>query len=129
MRSDQLKTFHEETHQTGYDREEEYFQRRNREWIAELQAAREAMQRSAEATARRREHWRKCPECGADLSAMQVGGHHGLVCAECKSVTLPLEELADVIKTKEPHSWLEGFKTWLIQAWKPHPTGIHHIPV
>jgi hypothetical protein len=129
MRSD-FKTFHEETHHAGYDREEEYFQRRNREMIAALQAERAAMQERVEITARRREHWHKCPECGADLTSMTLGSHQGLVCSECKSVTLPLDELTDVLEqVHEPRTWVAGFKNWLIEAWKPKPTGVYHIPV
>lgn len=76
--------------------EEEYFARRE----AELKEARREATHTAASDAERKQHYMKCPKCGADL---QVEDHHGVEidrCPECHGVWFDEGE-AELLSEKE----------------------------
>jgi len=76
--------------------EEEYFARRE----AELKDARREAADTAARDAERKQHYMKCPKCGADL---QVEDHHGVEidrCPECHGVWFDAGE-AELLSEKE----------------------------
>jgi hypothetical protein len=73
--------------------EDEYFARQDAELIKKQRAERQ----KAEAAAERRSHYMKCPKCGSNLVAVDVGGVQIDRCPDCNGVWLDNGEL-DILK-------------------------------
>jgi len=86
-------------------RENDWF-RQNEEKL--IEAARkkreqeESASRSAEAEARRKLHWRKCPKCGSDMNVETISGIEIEKCSSCEGVFFDRGELEQLLVKQEP---------------------------
>lgn len=124
-------TLHESFHHAGYDQEEDYFYRVNRELIEEnrrhLDQIRAELAQSAERTA----HWMHCPKCGGSLHEMESYGVKSERCSACGGAFFDQAELDLMMRTlhQEPKSFTAMLKKFLDAATKPRPSGWHQIPI
>ncbi|HEX7930706.1 MAG TPA: zf-TFIIB domain-containing protein [Sphingomicrobium sp.] len=81
--------------------EDEYFARQNAELINQMRAKLDSDRRTVE----RKEHYMKCPKCGADLKEKPYGSVTVDECTECHGVWLDAGEMEIVGHiTKNPVS-------------------------
>jgi hypothetical protein len=90
--------------------EDEYFLKQDAELIKEQRAK---LDKEREA-ARRREHFMKCPKCGADLKEQTIGSVTVDVCPDCRGMFLDAGELELVAKVKD--SAVSGFLKDLLKG-------------
>ena len=78
---------HSEEHPTR--NEDEYFARENAELVKQMRDRLDAERKQQE----RRNHFMKCPKCGADLAEKEFGHVKVDVCPECDGVWLDKGEM------------------------------------
>ena len=94
----------------GYDKEEEYFHRRNQELMAKKRAELDA-ERLAQETAQLRElHWMRCPKCGHELVEEERSGIKVDRCGSCGGVFFDQGELDLLLQAEEPAGFLAGLR-------------------
>src|SRR5262245_58015125 len=97
----------------GYDREEEYFYRLNKETLEKKRQARDA-QRSAQETREKQSlHWMKCPKCGNEMEEIELAGIKVDRCKSCQGIYFDHGELETLLESREPQGFLESLKRWL----------------
>lgn len=100
----------EDLKKTGYDKEEEYFYKLNRQLIEkrrkELDAQR-AQQRDHEKAG---EHWMKCPKCGSNMKEIDLHGIKVDQCTRCSGIYFDRGELELLLESQEPRGFLGGLK-------------------
>jgi uncharacterized protein with PIN domain len=77
--------------------EDEYFLLQDQE----LMKAQRAKLDAERVAAKRREHFMKCPKCGADIAEQRIGPVTVDVCPECNGMWLDAGELEMIAKVKE----------------------------
>jgi hypothetical protein len=90
----------DELKKQGYNKEDEYFHRRDQELVAKLREKAEAQRASAEAEHRKKEHWMRCPKCGSTLKEETYGNVVVDRCSSCSGVYLDAGELEILLKAK-----------------------------
>lgn len=97
----------EDLSKSGYDREDEYFFKANRELIEKRRAERAREQAAVE----RGPHWMKCPKCTGDLVEKEFAGILIDQCDACQGMFFDAGELDLLIQAKEPATFLGRMKT------------------
>jgi Zn-finger nucleic acid-binding protein len=124
------KTLIDELHVTGYDREEEYFFRKNLQLIEQNRRRLDAQRLLRERSEGGKAFWMRCPNCGHDLKATEAPfGLKGDVCASCGGVFLMHDELQHLTEAYEPATFKAAIKRILDDLTKPLPSGIGQFPV
>ena len=95
---------------TGYSREEEFFYQRNKELIEKRRQELDAKKVEEEYSARRSEHWMKCPKCGGDMEEIDLA--HILVdkCKNCKGIFFDHGELETLLESQEQGGFFSGMR-------------------
>jgi|SRR5581483_2607159 len=101
---------HGETHELGYDKEEEYFWRKNRELLAQGRAQLDARRKQVEAEQLKELHWMRCPKCGQPMHEEARAGITVDRCAGCGGVFFDQGELDLLLRAEEPHGFLAGLR-------------------
>lgn len=114
---------------TGYDAEEEYFYRHNKELIAKLRAHLDEARGARARTDSTAAHWMVCPKCGGAMAEREVMGLKGDVCSRCQGIFFDHGELEMLTKTRKEHGLLDTLKELLDEATKPRPSSIAQFPV
>lgn len=95
---------------TGYDKEEEYFYRQNKQLIEKKRAeldARRAEQKTRELQAK---HWMRCPKCGHEMEEVEMAGLKVDRCTSCHGLFFDPGELEILLEAKEPKGFLSGLR-------------------
>lgn len=94
----------------GYDREEEYFFRKNKELLERKRAELDAARRAQESEQLREMHWMRCPKCGHEMAEEEHTGIKIDRCSSCGGVFFDAGELELLLEAKEPQGFLGGLR-------------------
>lgn len=97
----------------GYDREEEYFYRKNKELLDKKRAELDAARRQQESAQLKEQHWMRCPKCGHELAEEELGGIKVDRCSQCGGIFFDAGELDLLLASQEPAGFLGGLKKWM----------------
>jgi hypothetical protein len=94
----------------GYNKEEEYFYKQNKELIEkkrkQLDTQRAAQQRQEEVA----QHWMKCPKCGHEMEEVDLQGIKVDRCSHCSGIYFDRGELELLLESREPKGFLGSLK-------------------
>jgi hypothetical protein len=94
----------------GYDKEEEYFFRKNRELLERKRAELDAARREQEGRQLKELHWMRCPKCGQEMSEEELSGIKVDRCTGCGGVFFDAGELDTLLQSQEPAGFLGGLR-------------------
>ncbi len=94
----------------GYDREEEYFYKKNKELLDKMRTGLDAKRAEQEAGSGKNQHWMKCPKCGKDLEEVALAGIKVDQCTNCLGIYFDKGELELLLGVQEPKGFLGGLK-------------------
>ena len=94
----------------GYDREEEYFYKKNKELLDKMRTGLDAKRAEQEAGSGKNQHWMKCPKCGKELEEMALAGIKVDQCTNCLGIYFDKGELELLLGAQEPKGFLGGLK-------------------
>jgi len=94
----------------GYDREEEYFYKKNKELLDKMRTGLDAKRAEQEAASGKNQNWMKCPKCGKDLEEVALAGIKVDQCTNCLGIYFDKGELELLLGTQEPKGFLGGLK-------------------
>ena len=97
----------------GYDRENEYFYRLNKEALEKKRKARDAERATLEAEQKKTLHWMKCPKCGHDLEEIEMVGIKVERCTACRGTFFDEGELDILLESREPQGFLDVMRRLL----------------
>jgi hypothetical protein len=100
----------EDMRKLGYDQEEEYFYKKNKELIEKMRKERNAERAAQEEKARKMAHWMRCPKCGDDLEEVEHLGIKIDRCKSCSGLFFDRGELEIVLQSREPKGFLGGLR-------------------
>jgi Zn-finger nucleic acid-binding protein len=94
----------------GYNKEEEYFHRKNQELIEQTRKKLDADRAAARQRGQSQSHWMVCPKCGAKLKETDLAGVKVDQCGGCGGIFLDKGEVALLIKGRQPNAITEELK-------------------
>jgi hypothetical protein len=97
----------------GYDKEEEYFHRKNQELIEKSRKKLDAERAAAQQREQHKAHWMVCPKCGGALREVELKGVKVDRCGGCGGLFLDKGEAALLIKGSQPSAMTEELKEFL----------------
>lgn len=97
----------------GYDKEEEYFYRKNKELLEKKRVELDAARRQQEAAQLKEKHWMRCPKCGHEMAEEEQAGIKVDRCGNCGGVFFDAGELDLLLQSQEPGGLLGGLKKWI----------------
>ena len=97
----------------GYDREEEYFYRLNREALEKRRKAQDAERAALEEKQKQMQHWMKCPKCGNDMNEIELVTIKVDRCGTCNGTFFDHGELETLLESREPQGFLAVMKRLL----------------
>jgi uncharacterized protein len=100
----------EELKEHGYDKEEEYFYKKNKELLKKVRQKLDIDRSQREASSRQTEHWMKCPKCGSDLDEVELLAIKVDQCTRCLGIYFDKGELELLLEAQEPKGFLGGLK-------------------
>ena len=95
---------------SGYNREEEYFYKRNKELIERKRKALDAERAGAEKEADKGAHWMRCPKCGGAMTEQELAHIKVDKCGECQGIFFDHGELETLLESQEPQGFLQGLR-------------------
>ena len=90
----------------GYDKEEEYFYRKNLELIEKTRKKLDAERAAARQREQKKAHWMVCPKCGGKLQEVNVKGVMVDHCGSCNGVFLDKGEIELMPHARRVRGWL-----------------------
>lgn len=100
----------EELKEHGYDKEEEYFYKKNRELLERMRKKLDSDRARQESASRQNAHWMKCPKCGTDLEEIELLGIKVDQCGQCQGIYFDKGELELLLQTQESKGFLDRLK-------------------
>jgi uncharacterized protein len=100
----------EELKEHGYDREEEYFYKKNRELLEKMRGKLDGQRSDQQQKARQEAHWMKCPKCGASLDEVELLGIKVDQCTQCLGIYFDKGELELLLEAEESKGFLTSLK-------------------
>jgi len=100
----------EDVQDLGYDKEEEYFHRKNQELLAKKRAELDAQRRQQEAGQLKELHWMRCPKCGQQMVEEERSGIKLDRCSGCGGVFFDAGELDLLVEAEEPAGLLSALR-------------------
>ncbi len=97
-------------HEDGYDKEEEYFYRKNQELLEKKRAELDAQRQSQESAQLRELHWMRCPKCGQQMVEEERSGIKVDRCEGCGGVFFDAGELDLLLQAEEPSGFLSSLR-------------------
>ena len=94
----------------GYDREEEYFYKKNKELMDKMRKELDAKRAEQEAKSDQNPHWMKCPKCGKEMEEVTLAGIKVDQCTNCMGIYFDKGELELLLGAQEPKGFLGGLK-------------------
>jgi hypothetical protein len=108
--TDQL---HRDLETVGYDKEDEYFYRKNRELIDKKRAELDALRQQQESEQLKQVHWMRCPKCGREMAEEALSGLKVDRCSGCGGVFFDAGELELLLESQEPAGFLGAMRRWV----------------
>lgn len=94
----------------GYDREEEYFYKLNKELLEKRRKALDEQRAGRESQAESNPHWMRCPKCGGGMEERDLQGIKVDQCAQCQGIYFDRGELELLMESREAKGFLGGLK-------------------
>jgi len=85
----------------GYDKEEEYFHRKNMELLENVRKQLDKARAAAAQAGQAKSHWMVCPKCGAKLKEVELSGVKVEQCAGCGGLFFDKGELELLTRRRE----------------------------
>lgn len=93
----------------GYNKEEEYFYRLNKELIEKTRKALDTQ--TGQATLKKQiPNWMKCPKCGEQMAEVELAGIKVDRCDGCEGIYFDHGELEILMESREPKGFLSAMK-------------------
>ena len=100
----------EELKEHGYDREGEYFYKKNKELLSKMRQQLDSDRAHQEQKARQEAHWMKCPKCGSSMEEVELAKIKVDQCTQCCGIYFDKGELELLLETQESKGFLSGLK-------------------
>jgi uncharacterized protein len=94
----------------GYDKEEEYFYRKNQEMLAKKRTELDEQRKAQEAAQLREVHWMRCPKCGQQMAEEDRAGIKIDRCSGCGGVFFDAGELDLLLKAEGQSGFLSSLR-------------------
>ena len=94
----------------GYDREEEYFYKKNKELMDKMRTELDAKRAEQQAKSEHNPHWMKCPKCGKEMEEAPLAGIKVDQCTGCRGIYFDKGELELLLGAQEPKGFLGGLR-------------------
>jgi Zn-finger nucleic acid-binding protein len=101
----------EEFKQHGYDKEADYFYKKNKELVERMRKKLDADRAHQAETAASNPHYMKCPKCAGDLREIDLLGVKVDQCTKCLGTYFDRGELELLIESPEPKGFLGGLRS------------------
>jgi hypothetical protein len=98
----------------GYDKEEEYFYRKNKELIEQTRKKLDADRAAAAQQGQGKPYWMVCPKCGAPLTEVDLAGVKVDQCGGCDGLFFDKGEVELLAQGKQP----KGFSAALTALFR-----------
>jgi protein-arginine kinase activator protein McsA len=105
----------EEFKEHGYDKEAEFFFKKNKELLDQMRQKLDTQRADQKTQAQKHQHWMKCPKCGSDLKEVELLGIKVDQCTQCFGMYFDKGELELLLETTEPRGFLGGLKRLFIK--------------
>ncbi len=102
----------EDLKREGYDKEEEYFHKLNRELIEKRRKELD-LKKSQAPDRTQQPYWMICPKCGAKMSEADLSGIKVDKCPACGGIYFDSGELETLLQSKEPQGFFARMKRGL----------------
>ena len=102
-----------EFHDVGYDRETEYFFKKNQELIEKKRAKLNEERTERRQAELKETHWMRCPKCGENMAEEELAGIMIDRCSSCHGIFFDAGELELLLEAKEPQGFLGGLKKFV----------------
>jgi acetyl-CoA carboxylase beta subunit len=100
----------EDLKKTGYNKEEEYFYKLNRQLIEKKRTELDAQRAEQERHAQVAQYWMKCPKCGHQMKEIDLQGIKVDRCTQCSGIYFDRGELELLLQSQEPKGFLSSLK-------------------
>jgi hypothetical protein len=101
----------EDLENAGYDREEEYFRRMERELIERRRRELDAKRaEQGQSEPERHPHWMRCPKCGSQLAEQKMEGIVVDRCESCGGIFFDRGELELLLGSQEPKGVMSSLR-------------------
>lgn len=94
----------------GYDREEEYFHKKNKELMNEMRTKLDHERKNREALGLKKDHWMKCPKCGSTMQEIDLQGVKIDKCVDCYGIYFDKGELELLLDSQEQKGFFNSLK-------------------
>jgi hypothetical protein len=94
----------------GYNKEEEYFYKKNKVLLEKMRSQLDAERERREKTSGRIETWMRCPKCGSELEEIELLGIKVDQCVGCLGTFFDRGELELLLSAQEPTGFLGSLK-------------------
>jgi uncharacterized protein len=98
---------------SGYDKEDEYFFRKNKELLEKKRAELDARRHEQEAHQLKELHWMRCPKCGREMAEEEHSGIKVDRCSGCGGTFFDAGELELLLEAQEPAGFLGAMRRWI----------------
>lgn len=100
----------EELKEHGYNREEEYFYKKNRELLQKVRQRLDRERSDRSHKERQESHWMKCPKCGSALEEVELLGIKVDQCTGCFGIYFDKGELELLLEAEESKGFMNSLK-------------------
>ena len=100
----------EELKEHGYDKEEEYFYKKNRELLDKMRRKLDTGRAEQKSKSRQDKHWMKCPKCGSNLEEVELLGIKVDQCTQCHGIYFDKGELELLLESQVSGGFLNSLR-------------------
>jgi hypothetical protein len=100
----------EDLKERGYDKEEEYFYKVNKELIERKRKELDSQRAEQKKKELRMQHWMYCPKCGHQMEEVKLLGIMVDRCTSCSGIYFDRGELEILLESKEQKGFLGGLR-------------------
>ena len=94
----------------GYNREEEYFNKKNKELAKEMRSKLDLDRKEREALSLKNVHWMKCPKCGSEMQEVELEEVKIDQCRQCSGIYFDKGELELLLNRQESKGVFNSLK-------------------
>jgi len=100
----------EDIKKAGYNKEEEYFYKLNKQLIEKKRKELDAQRAEQQKQGQIAQHWMKCPKCGHEMKEVDMQGIKVDRCSHCSGIYFDRGELELLLESQETKGFLGGLK-------------------
>ena len=94
----------------GYNKEEEYFYKKNKELTNEVRSRLDRERKDREALSLKNVHWMKCPKCGSEMREIELEEVKIDQCSHCFGIYFDKGELELLLGNQESKGFFSSLK-------------------